>query len=117
MPIKVADADSVRLINENTAAGVHFLKPKLNAVRRYLTECRLSDFEIGENETKMIESDFVKMREETNLEVQHLHSLLVISRLIGISLGMKTLDLTSWETAKKLELERISRVEKKSNEA
>lgn len=117
MPVKVADEDSVRLINESTAAGVHFLKPKLNAVRRYLTECRLSDFEIGENETKMIEVDFVKMREETNLEVQHLHSLLVISRLVGISMGLKSLDLSSWEMAKKLELERHSRVEKKPNEA
>jgi hypothetical protein len=65
----------------------------------------------------MIESDFVKMREEVSgLEVQHLHSLLVISRLIGISLGLKNLDLPSWEMAKKLELERIGRVEKKSNE-
>lgn len=117
MPIKIADTDSLRLINENTAAGVHFIKPKLNLVRRYLTECRISDFEIGENETKMIEEDFVKMREEANLEVQHLHSLLVISRLIGISMGMKNLDLTSWELAKKLELERHNRVEKKSIEA
>jgi Mini-chromosome maintenance replisome factor len=88
----------------------------LNAVRRYLTECRLSDFEIGENETKMIEVDFVRMREESNLEVQHLHSLLVISRLVGISFGKTSLDLSSWETAKKLELERFNRVEKKPNE-
>lgn len=107
------DHDSIRLFNENIAAGIHFLKPKLNAVRRYLTECRLREFEIGDNETKMIEVDFVKMREETNLQVEHLHSLLVLSRLIGISKGMKTLDTAAWETAKRLEVERHNRVGKR----
>lgn len=62
----------------------------------------------------MIEADFVKMREETNLQVEHLHSLLVVSRLIGISKGKKTLDIESWEAAKKLELERISRLDKRT---
>lgn len=94
------------------------MKPTLNLVRKYLTECRLSDFEIGAEETKMIETDFVKMREETNLQVEHLHSLLVVSRLIGVSKGQKTLDTSSWETAKRLEIERNNRVEKRtSNEA
>jgi Mini-chromosome maintenance replisome factor len=91
------------------------MKPKLNLVRKYLTECRLSDFEIGAEETKMIETDFVKMREEINLEVETLHSLLVVSRLIGLSKGLKTLDTASWETAKRLEVERNSRVSRKPN--
>lgn len=118
VPIKVTDADSVRLINESIAAGVHFIKPKLNAIRRYLTDCRIREFEIGDSETKMIENDFVKMREEANLQVEHLHSLLVISRLVGMSKGKKSLDIDSWEFAKKLEIERISRVESRAaNEA
>lgn len=100
------------MINENIAAAIHFLKPKLNAIRRYLTECRILDFKIGEDETKLIENDFVKMREEKNLEIEHLHSLLVISRLVGISRGRTALDLSSWEIAKNLEFERINRIGK-----
>lgn len=89
------------------------MKPKLNAVRKYLTECRLREFSIDDAETKMIENDFVKMREESQLEVEHLHSLLVISRLVGISKGMSRLDVSSWEMAKHLEIERIKRVGKR----
>lgn len=107
------DEDCMKLINENIAAGVHFLKPKMNAIRKYLTESRICEFEIGEEETKVIENDFVKMREETKLQVENLHSLIVISRLVGISRGLKRLDLEAWETAKQLEKERIARVEKR----
>lgn len=64
----------------------------------------------------MIETDFVKMREDSNLDVQHLHSLLVISRLIGISMGMETLDLSTWQMAKKLEQGRQNRVAKQPTE-
>lgn len=116
VPIKV-DEDSIKLVNENIAAGVHFLKPKLNAIRKYLTECRVCEFEIGENETKVIENDFVKMRDEIKLQVEDLHSLIVISRLVGISRGMKKLDLSAWEAAKGLESERIQRIEKRVNKA
>lgn len=103
-------------MSENIAAAVHFIKPKLNAVRLYLTQCRLSDFDISEEQTSIVEKDFVKLREETNLQVEHLHSFLVISRLVGISMGKKCLDLESWDTAKKLEFDRLSRVEKKAVE-
>lgn len=110
--------DAVKLINENVAAGVHFLKPKLNAVRKYLSECRLSDFQIGDTEKKVVEDDFVKMREEQNLQVEHLHTLLVVSRLVGISTGKKSLDIITWNTAKAFEFERMARVEKlNSNES
>jgi len=102
------------LINETIAAGMHFIKPKLNAVRRYLTECRTQDFEIGESETKMIESDFVAMREtNASLQVEHLHSLLVVSRLIGISQGLKSLNTSAWQSAKQMELERLARLAEK----
>jgi hypothetical protein len=112
VPVQVDD-DFVNLINENIAAGVHFLKPKLNAIRRYLSECRLREFTIGDGETKMIENDFVKMREDRKeIQVEHLHSLLVISRLIGISKGLTSLHLDEWEMAKRLEVERINRVGK-----
>lgn len=117
VPIKINDIDAVKLIPENIAAGLHFLKPKLNAIRRYLTECRMQDFEITESGRKLIESDFVKLRETTNVQVEDLHSLLVISRLVGISRGLKKFELESWATAKRLENWRLERIDNKTVEA
>lgn len=99
----------ISLINENIAAGVHYIKPKLNAVRKYLTKCRMTEFSIGDQEKKFIEEDFINMREENKLQIENLHSLLVVSRLIALSLGKTSLDIDSWNAAKELELERISR--------
>lgn len=107
------ESEAVELVNENIAAGVHYIKPRLNSIRRYLAQCRKANFEIGEEETKMIEADFAKMREEGNLDVEALHSLMVVSRLIGISEGKVKLDETAWNTAKGLEVERLSRIDKK----
>lgn len=115
IPIKPQDADSVRLINENFAAGLHYMRPKLNAYRRYLTKCRMQQFDINEDEIKMIETDFVKIRESLkNFQVENLHSLLVLSRLLGISKGLTRLDMESWESAKKFEIERSARMEKRN---
>lgn len=107
------ESEAVELVNENIAAGVHYIKPRLNSIRRYLAQCRQVNFEIGEDETKMIEADFAKMREDRNLDVEELHSLMVVSRLIGISEGRGKLDETAWSTAKGLEVERLSRIDKK----
>jgi Mini-chromosome maintenance replisome factor len=104
----------MRLIIDNITAGIHHMKPKLNMFRSYLTLCRMQNFDIKDEETKMIETDFVKMRENTNFHVENLHSLLVLSRLISISKGLKTLDISSWELAKQLEFERVTRFEKKN---
>lgn len=115
MPIKPIDSDSIGLINESIKTGIHCMKPKLNSFRRYLTRCRVETFDIGDEETKMIEKDFVKIREEgANFQVEDLHLLLVLSRLIGISRGLKKLDSSSWETAKQLEVERNLRLPKKN---
>lgn len=92
------------------------MRPKLTAYRRYLTKCRMQSFDINDEEIKMIESDFVKMRENSNsFQVENLHSLLVLSRLLGISKGLTRLDTDSWETAKMLELERMNRMEKRTS--
>lgn len=115
LPIKAVDADSVRLINESIKTGIHCIKPKLNSFRRYLTRCRLEKFDIEDEQTKMIESDFAKIRERnSNFQVENLHSLLVLSRLIGKSRGSKKLDENSWEMAKEMEFERTARLERKN---
>lgn len=108
------ESEAVELVNENIAAGVHYIKPRLNSIRRYLVQCRQATFEIGEEETKIIEKDFAKMREDASLQVDELHSLMVVSRLIGISEGKAKLGESAWNTAKGLERERLSRFEKKA---
>ncbi|CAO1407295.1 unnamed protein product [Diamesa tonsa] len=114
-PLKIEDPDSVKLIKETIAAGMHFLKPKLNSVRKYLTQCRQRNFEINEQESKIIENDFVSMREQFNFfQVENLHSLLVLSRLVGMMEGKSTLDKETWIKAKELEIKRMERVEKKT---
>jgi hypothetical protein len=114
LPIRPVDADSIRLINESIKTGLHCMKPKLNSFRRYLTICRTKTFDIGDEETKMIESDFVKMRESgSNFQVEDLHMLLVLSRLNGIARGQNKLSSDAWELAKQMEIERNSRMEKK----
>jgi hypothetical protein len=115
LPVQAADADCIRLINENFVAGMHFIRTKLNIFRRYLTRCRLQKFEINEDVTKTIETDFVKLRESSDkFQVENLHLLLVLSRLIGISKGLTSLDLESWELAKQFEVERIARMERRN---
>jgi 6-phosphogluconate dehydrogenase len=75
----------------------------------------LESFDIGDEETKMIESDFAKIRESNaNFQVEDLHSLLVLSRLIGIARGLKKLDENSWEMAKQMEFERNARLERRN---
>lgn len=102
------------MINESIKTGLHCMKPKLNSFRRYLTACRTESFDIGDEETKMIESDFVKMRESaTDFQVEDLHLLMVLSRLNGIARGQKKLNADAWELAKNMEMERNSRLEKK----
>lgn len=97
---------------------MHYIRPKLNIFRCYLTHCRTANFEISDQEKSMIETDFVKMRETSNFQVEHLHSLLVLSRLLGISKGLTSLDQLSWEQAKQMEAERTERMlEKNPNEA
>lgn len=114
IPIKPIDVNTIHLINESIKTGIHCMKPKLNSFRRYLTACRVESFDIGLEETKMIETDFVKMRENgSNFQVEDLHMLLVLSRLNGIARGQKKLDTDAWELAKKMEIERNSRLEKK----
>lgn len=109
------DADSIRLINESIKTGIHCIKPKLNAFRRYLTRCRIACFNIEDEETKMIERDFVTMRESnSNFQAEDLHSLLVLSRLIGKSRGFTKLDTSCWEMAKQMEVERSARLEKRN---
>lgn len=129
------DPDCVHLIKETIAAGRHFLKPKLESMRIYLTLMRLRDFDMTPKSmevkskhrdivikytlhhfkltflfTQLIQEDFVAMRREFNATADDLHSMLVLSRMLGIVRGKNSLDEETWIEAKRLEGERRKRV-------
>lgn len=105
------DNDAISVINETFVALNQFLKPKLNAIRRFLTEMRLQDFDMNPENMKMIQEDFVEMRRSFNASADDLHMMLILSRMLGIIQGKKTLDAESWNQAKLMEAERRKRVE------
>lgn len=59
----------------------------------------------------MIQTDFVEMRRIDNkVGAEDLHSLLVLSRLLGLCNGRSGLDADMWHRAKSLEKQRMRRI-------
>lgn len=58
----------------------------------------------------MIQNDFVAMRQDFNASAEDLHSMLILSRMLGIIQGKVVLDEQSWNDAKQMEQERRKRV-------
>lgn len=109
IPLK-PDNDSIQHIQETFVAIKQFLKPKLNGIRCFLTEMRLKEFDMNPANMQMIQNYFVEMRRTHNASADGLHSMLVLSRLIGILQGKNTLDEESWNRAKAMEEERRARL-------
>uniref|UniRef100_U5EXQ7 Mini-chromosome maintenance complex-binding protein n=1 Tax=Corethrella appendiculata TaxID=1370023 RepID=U5EXQ7_9DIPT len=107
----IPDTDSIRLIGETIKAGKHFIQPKLNEIRKFLTQMRMQEFNMSATDPVMIQNDFVKMRQDETVTADDLHQLLVLSRLLGLIRGKSALDMESWNHAKELEIERRNRVE------
>jgi len=85
----------------------------LDRLRKYLTTCRLANFELTEQVMKAVQDDFVSMRQtEQGISVEDFHSLLVLGRLVSISHGRNTLTPEDWEEAKRMERERKERAAK-----
>lgn len=105
------DTDAMAHINETFVAVKQFLKPKLDAVRRFLTEMRLADFDMNPENMQMIQEDFIEMRRSFNATADDLHTMLILSRMLGIIRGKKILDTESWNQAKMMETERRKRIE------
>lgn len=60
----------------------------------------------------MIQTDFVQMRSiNKEMGAQDLHSLLVLSRLLGLWNGRSALDADMWQHAKALEQQRKERID------
>ena len=113
------EADTVKLIQETLTAAKHFLKAKLNSIRKVLTRKRIEEFSMEISDQNMVETDYVKMRQDRNATVEDLHKLLVLSRLLGKVSGQAVLSREFWEDSKNSEeerLERIDAVKKQKNE-
>lgn len=110
MPIK-PDDDSVKLINETFIAIKQFIKPKLNLFRTFLTELRLKEFDMNPENMTMIQNDFVEMRKTFSATADDLHSMLILSRMLGIIQNKTILDADSWNQAKQMEEERRRRID------
>lgn len=106
----VYDADSVGLITEAITVAEHFLQTKLKVARKFLTAMRMAEFEMDAAVLDIIQEDFVRMRREKNVAMEELHNLMVLSRLIGLVQGKKSLDEESWRRALFLEEERAARL-------
>ena len=89
------------------------MKSKLNVIRIYLTNAKLAQYKIDYDETDMIESDFVDMRQDDpSVTGETLNTLLVLTRLLTIARGKTALDEDTWELAKSYEEQRKARLAK-----
>lgn len=116
----MANETSLGLMKETFEAVRHFLRPKLNGIRKYLTQQRLAEFNIKSEDPDMIQNDFVTMRKENpKFNADDLHLMLSITRLFGLAQGKGELTRELWEKTKELEgirKERIEAVSAKRNE-
>ncbi|XP_053679146.1 mini-chromosome maintenance complex-binding protein [Anopheles nili] len=111
LPI-IPDLDAIQLIDETIKAGRHYITPKLDEMRRFLTTARLRKFDMKTLDPTLVQDDFVRMRSADNaVTMDDLHALFVLARLIGVSRGQKVLLREHWERAKELEKERHNRLE------
>uniref|UniRef100_A0A182W2F8 Mini-chromosome maintenance complex-binding protein n=1 Tax=Anopheles minimus TaxID=112268 RepID=A0A182W2F8_9DIPT len=115
LPI-VPDLDAIKLIEETMKAGRHYITPKLDEMRRYLTAARVREFDMKTLDPTIVQDDFVRMRTENSaVTMDDLHALFVLARLLGLSRGRKALRREDWDRAKVLENERRNRIEMFSN--
>lgn len=75
-----------------------------------LTSLRLQAFDMSPVDTKMVENSFVEMRKDFNATADDLHSMLILSRMLGIIANKPALDAESWDRATEMESERRKRV-------
>ncbi|XP_055619697.1 mini-chromosome maintenance complex-binding protein [Toxorhynchites rutilus septentrionalis] len=107
----IPDLDATKLIEETIKAGKHYIQPKLDAMRKFLTMQRIQEFDMKSFDPAIVQDEFVRMRRQCDASSDDLHSLLVLARLIGLCRGKKMLDQDSWDHARLLEEERRNRVE------
>lgn len=109
--IPLKPAADLSILRETFEAVKHFISPKLEAIRKYLTVQRKAEFVVNAEDTDMIQNDFVEMRRlNDKVTADDLHSLLVLSRLMGLARGKGVMSKEIWKETITLETERKERV-------
>lgn len=110
------DSESEKVYSEIIELAEQYLKNenRLTNIRSYLAAVRNAKFEFNENVTKEIQNDFVKLRQTyKSVNSDHLHALMILTRLLSLSHGSSTLNTEYWKKAVEMETERLSRLAEK----
>lgn len=116
VPLKVDD-ETVNVYPQVLEAAKQYLKDetRLNNIRQYLNILRHGNFEFNDQMTKIIQEDFVKMRQvNKSFTGDNLHTLMVFARLMALSYGKNTLTSDIWKKTFEFEVERIGRIPKRN---
>ncbi|XP_014231994.1 mini-chromosome maintenance complex-binding protein [Trichogramma pretiosum] len=109
------DPDTVKCYPQVLEAAKQYLKDenKLSDIRQYVNSLKNVQFEFSEDTVKLIQEDFVEMRQANkNISANDLNWLMVLSRLMSISHGHNALKPELWKRSKQMEKERLSRLSK-----
>lgn len=115
-PTQVAlktDSESEELYPQVVEAAEQYLKDESRVanIRHYLEVVKHAEFEFKEDVTKIIQEDFIQMRQANkNITAENLHSLMVLARLMCLSNGINSLDTNYWKKVVQMEMERMNRL-------
>ncbi|XP_076661260.1 mini-chromosome maintenance complex-binding protein [Halictus rubicundus] len=110
------DAESKDVYPHVIEIAEQYLKDedRLADIRQYLKVIKKTKFELDEEIVKEVQSDFVKMRQtHKNVSIDHLHSLMILARLLSLSHGSNTLTTEYWKMAVQMEVDRLGRLPEK----
>ncbi|XP_011494485.1 PREDICTED: mini-chromosome maintenance complex-binding protein [Ceratosolen solmsi marchali] len=111
------DPDSINMYPRILEAATQYLKDegRLNNIRQYVNTLKKVKFEISDETTNIIQDDFVKLRQnDEKFSADNLHLLMVLSRLMSLSYGFKTLTPEMWKRSLEMEMERKNRLLKRN---
>ncbi|OAD57260.1 Mini-chromosome maintenance complex-binding protein, partial [Eufriesea mexicana] len=106
------DSESKNVYPQIMEIAEQYLKDenRLINIRQYLETIRDTEFEFNDEEIiKEIQDDFIRWR-QLNKNVDHLHSLMVLARLLSLSYGSNVLTVEHWKRAVQMETERLNRL-------
>lgn len=103
-----ADVQVPFVTGANSPVQLNLDAEDLNQFRNYFTLSKSSEYSIGEDVQKIIEDDFVRMRQESPQDTkgETLHCLLVLARLLCQSLCQSVLTEEVWKKAIEMEVTR-----------
>ncbi|XP_067000687.2 mini-chromosome maintenance complex-binding protein isoform X3 [Anabrus simplex] len=108
------DPSCVDTLEETLQAIRHFLQASLlDRIRTYLTVVRSSNYDMSPQLQKVIQDDFVALRQDRQTKktsAEDLHNLIVLARLLSLSKGQTSLTETTWKRALAMEQERRQRL-------